>query len=317
MYDPFPFNPFPDVDPSVFDKSNKKEWTEDFVSENLKSFGWDVFAPERDHGIDRIIQKNVCPKGHTTLDKSEDQATCSICSKTTIKITRFIQIKTRALNEELNFGYTLKTRDFPTDPRHVFLLFSDATDQFVLFPMYEYLFQRHLLTEEVDYSPHGVPSFRGENYKKNEYEITYPTCNKRHHYRYSTWRYVTDLNDTFTNNHVNLSGLQSISTPEIENNFQFLLEQNKEMKKNIFYYYCYSRPGPRTELLDPQDIEYVRNIIHQQNFNDIQFWRELNLLFLLQRNKNDQILNTTLQRTLAPYPLLKTMLTNLQGELNI
>jgi hypothetical protein len=77
------------------------------------------------------------------------------------------------------------------------------------------------------------------------------------------------------------------------------------LKKNIFYYYCYSRPGTRTELLDPQDIEHVRNIIHQKNFNDIKFQRELNLFLLLQRNRYDTTLITTLQKTLAPYTLLK------------
>ena len=60
----FPFNPFDDILPSDFNKLNKKNVTEDFVEENFKEFGWEVFTPFTDTGIDRIILKKICPNNH-------------------------------------------------------------------------------------------------------------------------------------------------------------------------------------------------------------------------------------------------------------
>ena len=122
----FPKNPFDDVNPSDFNKLNKKEVTEDFVGENFRVLGWDVYKPLTDTGIDRIIVKFVCPDGHTALDQELKNKKCSECGKSPIEITRFIQVKTRKLVNNV-FGFTLKPKDIRIDPRHIYLLYSDNT----------------------------------------------------------------------------------------------------------------------------------------------------------------------------------------------
>ena len=52
----FPSNPYEDVTPSEFNKSNKKHASEYFIAENFKSYGWFVYEPFTDTGIDRIIE---------------------------------------------------------------------------------------------------------------------------------------------------------------------------------------------------------------------------------------------------------------------
>ena len=79
----FPTNPFPRVSPDKFTKFNKKKVTEDFVQINFEKKGWKMYEPFHDIGIDRIA---------TIFDDKK-------------KITRFIQIKTRSL-ENYKFGYT-------------------------------------------------------------------------------------------------------------------------------------------------------------------------------------------------------------------
>ena len=64
----FPSNPYEDVTPSEFNKSNKKHASEYFIAENFKSYGWFVYEPFTDTGIDRIIEKKVCPENHTDFD---------------------------------------------------------------------------------------------------------------------------------------------------------------------------------------------------------------------------------------------------------
>ena len=93
---------------------------------NIRIYADNVFTPIRDLGIDLIIKKYVCPSGDTSWNKIETEKDCETCGKQLELITRFIQIKTRAIDDEGKFGYTLKTRDFTTDPRHVFLLYSDT-----------------------------------------------------------------------------------------------------------------------------------------------------------------------------------------------
>jgi hypothetical protein len=135
----FPSNPYDDVEPSEFNKDNKKHASEYFIAENFKRYGWFVYEPFTDTGIDRIIEKKICPDGETAYDydtRSEQQ--CKICNKDLVKITRFVQIKTRKIKEYKKddplykydykfFGFTLSSADFRTDPRHIFLLYSDNT----------------------------------------------------------------------------------------------------------------------------------------------------------------------------------------------
>lgn len=135
----FPSNPYEDVEPSEFNKDNKKHASEYFIAENFKEYGWFVYEPFTDTGIDRIIEKKICPNGHTPY--AEDTRTkqkCEECAQDLEKITRFIQIKTREIKEYKKveplydykykfFGFTLSSADFRTDPRHIFLLYSDNT----------------------------------------------------------------------------------------------------------------------------------------------------------------------------------------------
>ena len=96
----FPSNPYEDVQPSEFNKDNKKHASEYFVAENFKRYGWFVYEPFTDTGIDRIIEKKICPDGHTKYDKdTRDDKQCEQCKKPLKKITRFIQIKTREIKE--------------------------------------------------------------------------------------------------------------------------------------------------------------------------------------------------------------------------
>ena len=81
----FPKNPFEDVKPSEFNKLNKKHVTEDFVEENLKLLEWEVYKPFNDTGIDRIITKQVCPNGHTKVNKNLERK-CPDCNKDSVQI---------------------------------------------------------------------------------------------------------------------------------------------------------------------------------------------------------------------------------------
>ena len=106
----FPKNPFPNIDPDRPSKRNKKKVTEDFVHINLKDDGWKVYEAFQDIGTDRIITRNN--RG--------------------IKSIRFVQIKARRLEENCP-KFTLKPKDYPTDPRTVFLFYSDTTQDFIIF----------------------------------------------------------------------------------------------------------------------------------------------------------------------------------------
>jgi len=162
----FPSNPFEDVKPSEFNKLNKKHVTEDFVSENLKRLGWKVYTPFHDTGIDRIIVKVVCPDGHTPINENLMNNKCPVCNKDGIEITRFVQVKTRQLKENV-FGFTLKSKDIRIDPRHVYLLYSDNTSadkqDFLFVPVTDYL--KFFLDHNMN--PFAPTSFRKGNNKLN------------------------------------------------------------------------------------------------------------------------------------------------------
>ena len=300
----FPIDPFEDAPGQLFTKDNKKEVSEDFVAENFKALGWEVSLPIRDTGIDLIISKYVCPDGHTKLDGRPFDV-CDECTLPLMLITRFIQVKTRATDKENLFGYTLKTKDFPTDPRHVFLFYSDQTTQFLIFPIYEYLYARHQLTENDDYSPLGVSSMRQDNYKKNEFKVRV-FCTHRYHNR---WNYISDRSgNDVTSNHVDLFGLESISTPQIEQNLPFLTEQIREMKLNQWFFYNYKVVGRRTELRDQNDVAALRAIAlssHQNNLANINNQRIQNRNDFIARNRNDVVLLESVSKSWIQFPELR------------
>lgn len=157
----FPINPFPDVEPQDFNKLNKKKVTEDFVSENFKVMGWNVYEPFTDTGIDRIISKKVCSKGHTAVNESENEK-CKKCGSRCIDIVRFIQVKTRALKNGM-FGFTLKSKDMRIDPRHIYVLYCDTTRDFLILSVYDYL----KFFDDINSNPFAPTSFRKGNQKLN------------------------------------------------------------------------------------------------------------------------------------------------------
>jgi len=123
----FPSNPFPIVDAEDFDKNTKKKYTEDYIDENLRSQGWFLYEPYVDKGYDRVAVKYINGK----------------------KITRFIQIKARALREgatgKYYAGYTLTPKDLISDPRIIFVIFShekilnENVRDIIFFPIVEWL----------------------------------------------------------------------------------------------------------------------------------------------------------------------------------
>lgn len=167
--DKFPANPFEDIQPSDFNKLNKKHVTEDFVEENFKMLEWDVMKPFDDTGIDRIIIKTVCRKGHTKVNENLRNNVCDECGSKGIEIYRFVQVKTRALKNNI-FGFTLKSKDIRIDPRHIYLLYSDNTREgqqdFLIISVKEFL-EFFINNSNALKSPFASTSFRKGNNKLN------------------------------------------------------------------------------------------------------------------------------------------------------
>ncbi len=235
----FPTNPYEDVLPSEFNKSNKKHASEFFIAENFKRYGWFVYEPFTDTGIDRIIQKKVCPDGHTEyIDDTRQKKQCSKCSKDLMKITRFVQIKTRELKDHDGwkkdkykyFGFTLSSADFKTDPRYVFLLYSDNTtkeDQDVLIiPISDFFafFTKH---KSLGQSFFSTTSFRQGNGKINDLNYNLGT---------KSWVYhPTKKSEINLDEFVNESGLKKISDLRLDNEFQTVQEKLTEQKLALYF----------------------------------------------------------------------------------
>ena len=235
----FPTNPYEDVLPSEFNKSNKKHASEFFIAENFKQYGWFVYEPFTDTGIDRIIQKKVCPDGHTEYnDDTRQKKQCSKCSKDLMKITRFVQIKTRELKDQKGgkkdkykyFGFTLSSADFKTDPRYVFLLYSDNTtkeDQDVLIiPIFDFFdfFTKH---KSLGQSFFSTTSFRQGNGKINDLNYNLGT---------KSWVYhPTKKSEINLDEFVNESGLKKISDLRLDNEFQTVQEKLTEQKLALYF----------------------------------------------------------------------------------
>jgi len=154
-----------------------------------------------DNGVDLVITKEL-----------EDQ-----------KITRFVQIKTRSLDEDNIFGYTLASKDFRGDPRHVFLLYSDTTNDFIIFSMNDYLtfFDSFDSNEDSRKSHFSSASFRQENNKINN--IKFNNANEHWYYK-----------DKFINAFVNEQGLEKIETTNIEENYKHLKDNNHRLIQYFF-----------------------------------------------------------------------------------
>ena len=216
----FPRNPFEDVNPSDFNKLNKKEVTEDFVGENFKALGWDVYRPFTDTGIDRIIVKLVCPNSHTALDGNLKTGKCSVCGSKPIEIIRFVQVKTRKLKKNI-FGFTLKPKDIRIDPRHVFLLYSDNTtnskQDFLIVPVKELL----SFFKNSNTNPFSNKSFRRGNNKINS--LKYNQIKNTWTWNGLSWEEFRNINGLMLlqNPQVDLKIIEEIdSTRKIANELQ-------------------------------------------------------------------------------------------------
>lgn len=201
MIEEFPKKIFPDINSNDFDKHQKKNISEDFVAENLRYAGWRIYTPFVDTGIDLIIKKKIDG----------------------IDVTRFVQVKTRALNNKGIFGYTLKPKDFRDDPRHVFLLYSDTTMDFFILPMNEYL-SFFYENKSLGKSHFAAKSFRVENNKINS--LVYNQENDEFSFSKKSFEKYRNLN-----------GLKLIENIEIEKNYESLISENRLMKLQLFYGY--------------------------------------------------------------------------------
>ena len=246
----FPINVFEDVTGKDFSKHNKKHVTEDYVSENFKECGWKVFRPFNDTGIDLIATKKCCPKNHTQFyDETSNQDKCEVCKENLITIKRFIQVKTREVKGDEAasqfFGYTLKSKDFRTDPRHVFLLYSDYTNDFIIIPMYEYLKIFHD-TEQLGKGHFGTPSFRQGNNKLNGLRK----------FSDGHWAWKTRGETTYFDKFVNNNGMQLIMNPNYDLKIDEFIEKIFHLKFSL--YYNYSKGRQVDEVMESKIKKYLQ-----------------------------------------------------------
>jgi hypothetical protein len=261
----FPVKIFDDIEGSDFEKHNKKQVTEDFVTENFKEIGWSVYRPASDTGIDLIAIKRMCPKGHTKMDMTypNDVNKCEECGEKLIQVKRFIQVKARELKGDSNgsqfFGYTLASKHFRTDPRHVILLYSDYTTEFLLIPMYEYLKIFHE-NESMGKSHFGTSSFRKGNNKLN-------SLRKENGH----WSWRSRSSHVSFDEFVNVKGLEKISNCNYDVEFEKYQNEITEMKFDMFF--NYSR-GRETNEEDSRWINDYLTIKVKENKKSIKDQRE-------------------------------------------
>jgi len=242
----FPKEVFEDIKSSDFKKYNKKGVSEDFVTENFKAIGWKCFRPFEDTGVDLVVRKEVCPDNHTRWNKEEEEKQCSTCEKKLITITRFIQIKTREEKKGI-VGYTLDTADIRSDPRHIILIYSDKTLDFLILPIFEYL---KFFTDntEAGEGHFGTPSFRYENNKVNN--LKYSENEKEFSWAYfrNEDKFVKDektgkkkklprkVKKMWTP-YLNENGMEKLSNPDADNDLVDKIKKIAEMKLKLIHSY--------------------------------------------------------------------------------
>jgi hypothetical protein len=289
----FPINPFPDVQPIDFNKLNKKKVTEDFVSENLKTMGWDVFEPFTDTGIDRIISKKICSNGHTPINRSEDSI-CKVCNTKSIDIVRFVQVKTRALRKGI-FGFTLKSKDIRIDPRHLFVLYCDTIPDFLFVSVYEYL----TFFDSIGNNPFSSTSFRKGNNKLNS--LKFDADEKTWSWNGHSWE-----------NFRNANGLKMIQNPFIDLELQKGIRNTRVLSNKLLMKFSAGSSYPvkleviinnllklKLELYsDKQNIVSEREKVLEHLKKDIQdksifesiqkYWEHIKNLEIVGENEQDE-----------------------------
>lgn len=264
----FPFNVFEDVEPSEFLKHNKKQVTEDFVLENLNEVGWDVYRPFVDTGIDLIAERYVCTEGHTKWHTiyEKGEIICRECESILIKITRFIQVKTREIKGDDStpqyFGYTLKSKDFRTDPRHVFLLYSDHSLDFLIIPVYDYL-KIFYENQSMGKTHFQVPSFRQGNNKVNS--LQYKNNNW-------FWKGRGSIKVSF-NQFVNQEGLSLMMNPKYDINLEYYIKKTSKLKIDLFLKYS---KGRQTNDANALKINDALNLLRNRSSDEIRDMRLTN-----------------------------------------
>lgn len=220
----FPHNVFEDINMSNFEKHNKKNVTEDFVSENFIDIGWNVYRPFNDSGIDLVVSKKTCKKGHSKINENPKNNYCDQCRETLIQIIRFIQVKTRRVEENKKnvFGYTLKSKDFRTDPRHTFLFYSDFTNDFLIIPIYEYMKIFYDHKETIGKSHFGNPAFRVGNNKLNSLKLV-------------DGKWLWGKKNISFERFRNLEGLKLISDCKWDININHYIDEITKMRFDLFY----------------------------------------------------------------------------------
>lgn len=230
----FPVNVFEEVDIQKFYKRKKKEVSEDYIGENLILLNWCVFKPVVDTGTDLVIFKSVCPKGHTKLNETLN-GQCPVCNENGIIIWRFLQVKTRSLKRNGSnkdfFGFTLKTKDFRTDPRHIFVLYNDTTNSVLFIPVGDYLgffdWMRHQRKNRNE--------FYVNNFGSNDFRVGNKKINSLF-FDSSGWHYTAQRRDRFNwNRFVNLEGLKILQNCEIDLNLEEEITRISILKSELFY----------------------------------------------------------------------------------
>jgi ribosomal protein L40E len=250
----FPINVFEDIKGDSFLKHNKKHVTEDFVTENMKEMGWNVYRPFNDTGIDLIATKNICSKCYNDIFLKVEGDNCQKCGSKFIEVKRFIQVKAREIKGEDNriFGYTLKSKDFRTDPRHVFLLYSDYSKDFLFINTYEYLkiFKGH---SDIGQSHFSTPSFRKGNNKLNSL--------RRDSENNWTWGGIS------FNTFLNENGLIAISNPDYDLNLDKYVCEIAKLKSDLFYNFKKGRDKNLSNISSSKEvlINYIINSTVENN----------------------------------------------------
>lgn len=217
---------FPNItnENEYFPKYTKKIVSEDFIAENFREKGWSVFTPYDDTGIDMVITKTINTNDGTPK-----------------KMTRFIQLKTRALVPEdkdgvFNLGYVLSLKDFRDDPRGVIILFNDDNsitgkyDCFII-PMYNYIkfFYDNSSFSDKNKNTFGdshfsTKAFRNENNKIN---------NLHYHKDKKTFVYNSKANFNIFSE---MKGYNLMASSDIDDNFEKYKEEINTMKNNLLYH---------------------------------------------------------------------------------
>jgi len=269
----FPVDVFPLVEPKDYFKFDKVNFSEDFVGENFRAMNWDVYTPIQDKGIDRIIVKYVCEvDGHTQLNENLRGDVCRVngCNKKSKKITRLIQIKTRKATlvkstksnespskDQTRFiGYTFKPKDFLTDPRICFLIYSDWTENFLIFPIYE--FMELMKKNSKNHGYFKSASFKQGNDKKNNIRV-----------EKKKWF----LGEESLDQYVDSKGLEKISSYNLEKDIDTISKKILQIKQEDFLDIAHT--GDIKNTLDTDSLKELVDQINSTKEKDQKYFANL------------------------------------------